>query len=60
MIKTREMFSFVHLINNSVTIGLFFFITKHISNHVIKNDQYFSLYIWIISINNFINVIHII
>ena len=30
------MFSFLHLINNSVTVGLFFFITKHITYHIIK------------------------
>ena len=34
--KTREMFIFLPLINNSVTIELFFAIS-HISNHIIKN-----------------------
>ena len=33
--KTIEMFSFMSLINNSVTIGFSFI--NHISNHIIKN-----------------------
>ena len=40
MIKTREIFSFLPLINNSVI--------KHISNHIIEYDQNFSSFIWII------------
>ena len=36
-IKPRTMFSYLPLTNNSVTVGLSF-ITKHISNHIIKND----------------------
>ena len=36
------MFSFLSLTNNSVTIGLSY-MTKHISNHIIKFDQYFSV-----------------
>ena len=37
VIKTREMFSFLPLINNSVTIEFSFFVINHISNHIIKN-----------------------
>ena len=36
--KIREMFSFLPLINNSVTIVKSFLITKHISSHIIKSD----------------------
>ena len=36
-IKAREILSSLPLINNSVTIGLSFFVINHISNHVIKN-----------------------
>ena len=50
------MFSFVPQINHSVTIELKFCITKHISNHIIKNDQYFLFFIWIIIFNVFINI----
>ena len=32
-----EVFNFLPLINNSVTIGLIFFIMNHISNHIIKS-----------------------
>ena len=35
------------------------FITKHISNHIIKYDQYFAVFIWIMFFNIFINIIHI-
>ena len=35
------MFSFLTLINNSVTAGLTFFITNDINNHIINSDQYF-------------------
>ena len=38
VIKAREMFTFLPLINSSVTIGLSFFITKHISYHITRND----------------------
>ena len=34
------MFSFLPLINNSVTIRLKFFVTKHINYHIIKANQY--------------------
>ena len=34
------MFSFLPLINNSVTIRLKFFVTKHIKYHIIKANQY--------------------
>ena len=36
-IKTVEIFSFLPLINSLVTIGLSFFVTNHISNHIIKD-----------------------
>ena len=54
------MFSFLPLINNSVTIGLIFSVSKNISNYIIKNNQYFSFFIWIIIVIVFINIIHII
>ena len=54
------MFSFLPLINNSGTTGLRFFITKPISNHIIKYNQYFIFLVWIIFFNIFINIIHII
>ena len=45
MIKTREMFSFLFLINNSVTIGLDrFFISNPISSYMIKYNQYFLFF----------------
>ena len=37
VIKTREIFKFLPLINNSVTIESSFFIMNHIRNHIIKN-----------------------
>ena len=48
VIKTGEMFNFLPLINNSVTIEFSFLIINHISNHIIKNYQYFSLFISIV------------
>ena len=37
--KIREIFSLLPLINNSVTIRLdYYFNTKHIGNHIIKNN----------------------
>ena len=60
IIKTGEIFSFLPLINNSVTVGFKVFTTKHINNHIIKNDQYFSLLIWILLFNFFVNIIHVI
>ena len=42
----------------SVTIALFF-ITKHISNHII-NNQHFNVFIWIIFFNIFSDIIDII
>ena len=38
VIKIKEMFSFLPQINNSVTIELSFFITKHVSNYFIKSN----------------------
>ena len=54
------MFSFPPLIINSVTIGLSFFITKHISSNIIKNNQDSTFSIWILFLNIFMNIIHII
>ena len=59
LIKATEMFKFLHLINNSVTIGLFF-INRHISNHIIKSNKYLTFLIWVLFFNVFINIIHII
>ena len=56
----REIFSFLPPINNSATIELSFSITKHISNHIIKCNQYFPFLIWIVFFNILINIIHII
>ena len=39
------MFNFLPLINNSVSIGLIFFFTKHIRNNVIKNNQNVAFFI---------------
>ena len=44
-IETREMFSFLPLISNSVTM---------------KYNQYFLFFIWVRFFNIFINIIHII
>ena len=52
------MFSFLPLLNNSVITGLSFFIIKHISSHIIKNNYYFTLLIWVGYFNAFINIIH--
>ena len=54
------MINFLPLINNSVTIELSFFITKHISNHIIKSDYYFTFFIWAVFFNVFIKNILII
>ena len=40
VIKTIEMFNFMPLINSSVTTELSFFGINHVSNHIIKKDQY--------------------
>ena len=39
---------------------IMFFIAKHISNHIIKCDQYFAFLIWIVFFSSFINIIQII
>ena len=44
ILKTREMFNFLLLICNSVTIGLRFSFIKHLSNHIIKNNRYFFFF----------------
>ena len=56
MIKTRETLkSNKYFIYNRIK----FLITKHISNHIIKNNQCLAFLIWILFFNIFINVIHI-
>ena len=52
--KTREMINFLPLTNDLVTIK--FFLTNHINNHIIKYDQYFVFFIWIVVINISINI----
>ena len=52
------MFSFLPLIN--YYFCLTFYVTKHTSNDIIKYDQYFALFIWIVFIIGFINIIYII
>ena len=56
--KKIEMFSFLPLINNLVTIGLCILL-PHISNYIIKYNRYFLYFIWVIFFNIFINIIHI-
>ena len=52
------MFSIVPLINYCVTTRISFF-TRHSNNHNIKYSQQFW-FIWIVFINVFINIVHII
>ena len=56
--KTREKFSFLPLIN--YYYWLTFYVTKHASNDIIKYNQYFALFIWIVFIIGLINIIYII
>ena len=35
------------------------FITQHICNYIMEYNQYFALFIWIVIINNWINIIQI-
>ena len=53
------MFSFLLLINNSITIGSIS-ISIYISDQIIKEDQYFTFFIGIVFTNIFININHII
>ena len=39
IVMKTEIFNFLPLISNLVKIGLSFFITKHISNHIIEYNQ---------------------
>ena len=50
------MFSFLPLINNFVTIGFKSFL---ITNHMLKDNLHFTVFIWIVFFNIFMNVIHI-
>ena len=52
VIRTRVMFSFLPLMNNSVTIGLS---TINIGLGI-KYDQYFLFFIWIVSFEYLIKV----
>ena len=60
------MFHFLPLMNSSVTIGLnikyivLSISTNHISNLIIKYDQYFIFFNWILLFNIFMNIIRII
>ena len=47
VMKTKKILNFLPAINGSVTIWQIFFITDHISNHIIKHYQYFSFLSWI-------------
>ena len=60
VIKANEMFNFLPLINSSVTIEFIFLLLIIISNHIIKNYQYFMFFIYIVFFNIFINILHII
>ena len=46
--ETEEIFSFLPLINNSVTMRLRFLITKQMNNHIIKSNQYFTFFLCIL------------
>ena len=54
--KRKRLFSFLSLINNSVTIRLRFLL---LSNHIVKYDQYFTLFIRIVFIIFFVNTIYL-
>ena len=53
IIEAREMFSFLPLVNNSITAGLRFLLPS-------ISDQSFAFLIWIVFFNIFINIICII
>ena len=42
-----------------ILLSLEVFVTKHISNHVIKHEQYCAVFIWIALVNIFVKIIHI-
>ena len=43
--KTKQIFIFMPLINNFITIGLRFFAPKYISNHITKYNHFFAFLI---------------
>ena len=45
VIKAKEMFAFLLLINSSVTILFKLLVAKHISSHTTKCNQYFAFII---------------
>ena len=67
--KTKEMFSFLPLTSNSVTIALRFLLGSHISNHIIKDDMIADIlllnhiikdyFAWVLLFNIFIDIMHI-
>ena len=59
LIKTKGIFSFLPQIKNSVTISVNFFITKDFSKHVIKYNQYSTLFVWIVAISIWVNIFFI-
>ena len=58
VIKTIEMFSFLLLINHSVTTGLSFFLS--IISAIISKLSIFFVFTYIVLFNIFINILHII
>ena len=58
MLKAREMYTLLLLINSSITISWKFFVIKYLSNHTnMINIVFFS---WIVFINIFLDIMHII
>ena len=57
VMKTIEMFNSLPLINDLLLLDLVF-ITNHISNHIIKNYEYFMFFTYIV-FNIFIKILHI-
>ena len=59
LIKAREMFSFLHLINKSVTTWLSFYYYAY-QQYIFKYNQYFAFLFWVVFFHVFINILHII
>ena len=59
VMKTSKMFSFVPLINNSVITGLHFLLLIILA---IMSPKYINTicFFWIVIVNSYINIIHII
>ena len=47
------------LINSGVTTEVSFFVIKNISNHIIKNNYCFTIFIWIKFFNTFLDIIRV-